>query len=118
MTRVVEFRSYTLKTGTRAAFHRLVIEEAMPLLRQVGMDVVAFGPSPHDESSYYLIRAFDSLEHRESSEAAFYGGPLWRAGPRERILALIEAYTEFVLELDRAAIDVLRTNSAARPARG
>ena len=112
MTRLVEIRSYNLKPGTRAEFHRLVTERAMPLLERVRMDVVAYGPSPHDETSYYLIRAFDDMAHRERSEADFYGGPLWREGPREAILALIESYAEFVIELDEAVIDRLR----ARPA--
>jgi len=112
VTRLVEIRSYNLKPGTRAEFHRLVSERAMPLLEQSQMDVVAFGASPHDDSSYYLIRAFDDLAHRDRSEAAFYGGPLWREGPREAILALIENYAEFVIELDEAVIDRLR----ARPA--
>ncbi|HET9939786.1 MAG TPA: NIPSNAP family protein [Candidatus Eisenbacteria bacterium] len=109
MSRLVEIRSYNLKPGTRAEFHRLVMERAMPLLEQVRMDVVAFGPSPHDDNSYYLIRAFDDPAHRDASEAAFYGGAPWREGPREAILALIENYAEFVIELDEAVIDRLRT---------
>ena len=113
MNRVVEIRSYTLKPGVRDDFHRRVVEDVMPLLGRAGMDVVAFGPSPHDENSYFLIRAFDSLAHRESSEDAFYGGASWREGPREAILARIEAYTQFVLELDEAVIDSLRSRPAA-----
>ena len=112
VSRLVEIRSYNLKPGTRAEFHRLVAERAMPLLEEVRMDVVAYGPSPHDDRSYYLIRAFEDLAHRDASEAAFYGGALWRDGPREAILALIENYAEFVIELDEAVIDRLR----ARPA--
>lgn len=112
MTRLVEVRSYNVTPGTRAEFHRLVTERAMPLLAQARMDVVAYGPSPHDDHSYYLIRAFDDLAHRESSEAAFYGGPPWREGPREAILALIESYAEFVIELDDAVIDRLRLRPA------
>jgi NIPSNAP protein len=112
MTRLVEIRSYNLTPGTRAEFHRLVTERAMPLLAQARMDVVAYGPSPHDDHSYYLIRAFDDLAHRERSEAAFYGGPPWREGPREAILALIESYAEFVIELDDAVIDGLRLRPA------
>lgn len=113
MSRLVEIRSYNLRPGARAEFHRLVTEHAMPLLDQAHMDVLAFGPSPHDASSYYLIRAFDDLAHRERSEAAFYGGSPWREGPREAILALIESYAEFVIELDAAVIDGLRARPAA-----
>ena len=111
MSRLVEIRSYNLAPGTRAEFHRLVTERAIPLLAQARMDVVAYGPSPHDDNSYYLIRAFDDPAHREKAEAAFYGGAPWREGPREAILELIENYAEFVIELDDAVIDGLR----ARP---
>lgn len=113
MSRLVEIRSYKLAPGTRAEFHQLVTERAMPLLAQARMDVVAYGPSLHDEDSYYLIRAFDDLAHREQAEASFYGGSPWRDGPREAILALIDTYTEFVIELDDAVIDHLRARPAA-----
>jgi hypothetical protein len=72
------------------------------------VDVVAYGPSLHDENSYYLMRRFDSLAHREQSEESFYRSDEWRQGPREAIIALIETYTEFVLELDEATLQGLR----------
>jgi hypothetical protein len=112
MSRLVEIRSYNLAPGTRAEFHRLVTERAMPLLEQARMDVVAYGPSPHDDNSYYLIRAFDDMAHRERAEASFYGGAPWRDGPREAILELIENYAEFVIELSDAVIDGLRVRPA------
>lgn len=106
--RAVEIRSYNLKPGTRAGFHRLVVAEAIPMLRRWKVDVVAFGPSPHDETSYYLIRAFADLADRQRSEDAFYGSDEWRNGPRERILAPIESYTTVVLEMDDATVNRLR----------
>jgi hypothetical protein len=106
--RTVEIRSYNLKPGTRADFHRVVVAEAMPMLKRWKMDVVAFGPSPHDETSYYLIRAFASLADRQQREDAFYGSDEWRNGPRERILAPIESYTTVVIEMDDATVGRLR----------
>jgi hypothetical protein len=78
------------------------------MLRRWSVDVVAHGPSLHDPSGYYLMRAYDDLEHRQRSEDAFYGSAEWRSGPREPILALIESYGDVVLELDEATIDGLR----------
>jgi hypothetical protein len=104
----LEIRSYALTPGTRAEFHRLFMEEAMPLLKRWAVDVVAYGPSLHDENSYYLMRCYDSLAHREESENAFYGSDEWRQGPREAIIALIENYTEVVLELDEVTVQGLR----------
>jgi hypothetical protein len=54
------------------------------------------------------MRRFDSLAQREESENAFYGSDAWRQGPRESILALIENYTEIVLELDENTLQGLR----------
>ena len=108
MGQLIEIRSYTLKPGTREEFHRLFLQEALPMLQRWNVDVVAYGPSLHDQDSYFLMRRFDSLVRREESEDAFYGSDEWKQGPRESIIALIENYTEIVLELEEATIDGLR----------
>ena len=108
MIHFLEIRSYNLKAGTRDEFHRLFIEKALPLLKRWKVDIVAYGPSLHDQDSYYLMRRYDSLARREESENAFYGSDEWRQGPREAIIALIESYTEIVLELDDATVQGLR----------
>ena len=108
MKRLVEIRSYNLKPGSRAEFHRLVWEQSLPLLKRWSVDVVAFGPSPHDDNSYYLIRAYKDLEDRKSSQDAFYGSPDWRQGPREAIVSLIDGHTSIVIEMESSAVDSLR----------
>jgi hypothetical protein len=108
MNHFVEFRSYNVKPGTRDEFQRLFLESALPLLQRWHVDAVAYGPSLHDENSFYLIRCFDSLAHRAQSEESFYGSDEWRQGPREAVLACIENYTEFVLELDEVTVQGLR----------
>ena len=108
MNHFIEIRSYALKPGTRDEFHRLFLEEAFPMLQRWQVDVVAYGPSLHDQDSYYLMRRYDSLAHREESEKAFYGSDEWRQRPREAIIALIETYTEIVLELDDVTVQGLR----------
>jgi len=104
----VEIRSYNLKPGSRDEFHRQVVVTSIPLLGKWGVDVVAYGPSPHDADSYYLIRAYKSLADRQSSQDAFYGSPEWRQGPREAIMALIESHASIVLELEEETVDLLR----------
>jgi|SRR5688572_12124816 len=108
MNHFVEIRSYNLKMGTREEFQRLFLEESFPMLQRWKVDVVTYGPSLHDQDSYFLIRRYDSLAHREESENAFYGSDEWRQGPREAIIALIESYTEIVLELDESTVQGLR----------
>jgi hypothetical protein len=105
--RIVEIRSYNLKPGTRDRFHQLAVE-AGRLLARANIDVLAHGPSPHDSTTYFLIRAFDGLEDRQRREDEFYGGAAWREGPRDQVLALIESYTTIVLDLDAATVESLR----------
>ena len=112
MSLFLEIRSYNLKPESGDEFHRLFLEEAMPLLKRWNVDVVAYGPSLHDQHSYYLMRRYDSLAQREESENAFYSSDEWRQGPREAILALIENYTEIVMELDDATLQGLRKGKA------
>lgn len=107
-SRVVEIRSYNLKPGTRTRFHRRFVVDALPLLRRWKVDVVSYGPSLHDDDSYYLMRAYSSLEERQRSEDAFYGSDEWRNGPRAAVLADIESYTTIVLQLDDATLRGLR----------
>jgi hypothetical protein len=101
---IVEIRSYNLKPGTRDRFHQIFVTAALPMLRRARIDVVAYGPSLHDADSYYLIRAYASLDDRQRSEDAFYGSDEWRKGPREAILACIDSYTTIVLRADGAAL--------------
>jgi len=105
----VEIRSLSLRPETRAQFHRLFTEQSLPLLKRWNMEVVAHGSSLHDENTYFVIRRFDSLAQREQIEDAFYGSNDWTQGPREAMVALIENYTDVVLELDQAALDALRS---------
>jgi ketosteroid isomerase-like protein len=106
--RTVEIRSYNLKPGTRDRFQQLAIKEALPMLRRWKVDVVAHGPSLHDKDSYFLIRAFTSVEQRQKDEDAFYGSEEWIKGPRDRVLADIDSYTTIVVHLDEATLQGLR----------
>lgn len=104
----VEIRAYNLKPGTRARFHRIFLTEALPLLREHDIDVVAWGASLHDEDSYFLIRAFRDLDERRRLEDGFYGSAAWQNGPRDAVLSLIESYTTIVLPLDHSTVEALR----------
>src|SRR5712691_7637744 len=108
MQRLVEIRSYKLKPGSGTKFHDLVVNQSMPLVRAFGMDVVAFGQSLHDPNAYFLVRAYESLDHRRSSQEAFYSSAAWRNGPRQSIIELIEADWDIVLWLTPAAVDAMR----------
>ena len=108
MRRLVEIRSYQLKPGNGGRFHDLVVNQSMPLLHECGMEVVAYGQSLHDPDAYFLVRAFDNLDHRRSSQEAFYSSDAWRNGPRQAIIALIESDWDIVLWLTGDAISAIR----------
>jgi hypothetical protein len=108
MTRIVEIRSYRLVPGAWPELRRHFAHAALPLLERAAMDVVAFGRTADDPDSAFLIRSFADLTDREVREAAFYGSPAWRDGPRAAILACIDTYLDTVLELDEATVDGLR----------
>jgi hypothetical protein len=111
MQRLVEIRSYKLKPGSGSKFHNLVVTQSMPLLREHGTEVVAFGQSLHDPDAYFLVRAYDSLDHLRSSQDAFYSSAAWKSGPRQSIIELIEADWDIVLWLTRVAVDAMRSSS-------
>lgn len=106
--RWVEIRSYRLKPGTRDTFDRLMSEISVPMLRHWQTDVVRHGASAHDDVSYYLIRAYASVEDRRRRQDEFYGSAEWRDGPRQAILDLIEDYTSVVIPMDDRIIERLR----------
>jgi hypothetical protein len=108
MQRLVEIRSYKLKPGTGATFHDLVTNQSMPLLRERNMEVVAFGPSLDDPDAYFLVRAYDNLEHLRSSQEAFYSSDAWRKGPRQSIIELIDSDWNVVLWLTPQAVAAMR----------
>ena len=109
MNHLIEIRSIILKPGTREAFRQLYIEKALPLLIRWNFDVVAHGPSLHDEDTYYVIRRFEGLAQREQIEETYYASDDWRQGPREMIMSMIETYTDIVLELDDETVERLCT---------
>jgi ketosteroid isomerase-like protein len=111
---VVEIRSYNLKPGSRDRFHQLFLREALPMLQRWKVDVVGYGPSLHDSDSYYLMRAYSSVDERQRSEDAFYGSDEWKKGPREAILAAIDTYTTIVIRVDDATLRGLRMTMTNR----
>lgn len=115
MKRLVEIRSYKLRPGAGAGFHAAVASAAVPMLRRWGTDVVAFGPSPHEPDTYFLIRAYADLDDLNARQNAFYGSDEWRQGPREGLLALIESFLNTVLWLSPNSIDDLRHSKAPKP---
>jgi hypothetical protein len=54
------------------------------------------------------MRAFASVEERESSLASFYGSSEWLTQHEAAVMDMIDTYNTVVLEVDAAAVDALR----------
>ena len=104
---VIEIRSYRTTQGGREQFHEQVKQHSLPLMLAWGIRVLGYGPSLHDERSYYLIRAFADLADLAATQADFYASTAWRSGPRAAIISLIESDSNVVMELGEAAIEAL-----------
>jgi hypothetical protein len=94
---ILDVRIYKIRAGKRDEFHALVRDETIPMARRCGQNVVDFGPSAHDEDSYYLIRAFASLDERAETLARFYESVEWRSPYDARVMAFIESYQTAVI---------------------
>jgi len=101
--RIVELRLYKLKPGTRERFDSLV-REAVPMLLRDGITVLGHGPSRHDADSYYIVRAYPSLEKRAAQLEAFYGSKEWKDKYDAVVMGMIETYNTVVLDAGDAAI--------------
>jgi hypothetical protein len=93
--KVIEILTLDIKPGRRDEFHKRYVTKSVPLLKKWNFNLIAYEPSLHDANSYYVIRAFKSLEDRQVSEDVFYSSDDWKQGPRDAILELVDhfAYT-------------------------
>lgn len=115
--RLVEIRTYRLKPGTADRF-LTAFREALPLVRESGMDVVAFGRSDHEQESFHLVRAYRDRAHLEAQQEAFYTSDAWRCGPREALVACIDDYLNTLLWLSEQGVEDLRRNNDPGGSRG
>lgn len=109
--KLVEIRTYKLKTGSAGRF-LAAFRDALPLVRESGMDVVAFGRSDHEHESFYLIRAYNDRAHLEAQQDAFYSSDAWWNGPRAPLLACLDDYLNTLVWLSEQGVEDLRVNNA------
>ena len=108
MKRLIEVRTYRLKSGSAADFHESMHKLAVPMIKRAGMDVVAYGRSDHEEETYFLIRAYANREALEAEQAVFYGSVAWKEGPRASLVDRIETYLNTLLWASSDAVESLR----------
>lgn len=109
---IVELRTYRVVPGRVDDFVGLMRGQALPLLAEAKIDVLACGRSLDDgdaeQPDAYLLRAFPDRARRDEAEAGFYTSEAWVQGPRESVLALIVDYHTIVLDWPAEAAELLR----------
>jgi hypothetical protein len=103
-TRLLELRVFKLHPGTREEFDRVSREDTVPLMRKIGITVVAFGPSLYDEDSSYLLRAFDDEQQRVELGGSLYELPEWEQYD-EPVMKMIADYHTVVFPMSAEAIE-------------
>ena len=71
--RCLEIRILRLHHGQREQFVARFRDQLLALHQHHGIEVVAWGLSLHDQGSFYVIRAYSSVEARQDSMDAFFG---------------------------------------------
>jgi hypothetical protein len=111
---LLDVRIYRLHAGKRNDFDSLVRNQTIPLARRFGHQVVDFGPSAHDDDTYYLIRVFDSGADRQQSLASLYESEEWLRDYDDKVMALIDSYQTAVFATSLEAVHYLRAAHTAR----
>ena len=83
-------------------------EQALPMVRASGMEVVAYGRSQHEEETYFLARAYDDQAQLVAQQDAFYNSSAWRTGPREALVSCLDTYLNTLVWLSQASIDDMK----------
>ncbi len=104
---LLEMRLFRLRPGTREEFARISEEETIPLMRGIGITVLAHGSSSNNENGYFLLRAFPSEQERVELSASLYRTDEWIAKYDEPVGAMIDDYDTAVFTLPRESLDQL-----------
>lgn len=89
---IIEVRHYTLKPNRREEFIEFFERENRSALREAGM--LIFGPLRDLEhpNKVHWMRAFSSLEERETIKNSFYHGPVWNKHIEHLVMPMIAEY--------------------------
>lgn len=101
---LLEIRLFKVKPGSREEFDRISREGTIPLMRRLGITVLAHGPSLNNENGYFLLRAFSSEQERVERSQSVYATDEWLAEYDGPVTAMIEDYDTSVFAADPATL--------------
>ena len=106
--RVLELRIVRLRHGRRNEFAVRFHDQLLPILRSHGMEIIHYGPSLHDEDSFFLIRAWPSVAERQETLDTMYGGVDWLMNQEQVFLDMIDSMDTCVLNADEWLIGAMK----------
>jgi hypothetical protein len=112
---VLEVRIFTVHPGTREEFDRISREGTIPLMREHGINVVAYGPSPNNDDGYHLLRAFRSEQERVALSQSLYTTKEWEANYDAPVTAMIADYRTTVMPTTPELVDLLKLTPGTSP---
>jgi len=101
---LLEIRLFRVRPGMRDEFDRVSRDGTIPLMRSLGITVVAHGVSPNNENGYFLLRAFPSEADRVTRSQSLYTTAEWLRNYDEPVGAMIDDYDTVVLPVTPEAI--------------
>lgn len=115
---MLEIRIFTVHQGMREDFDRIGREGTIPLMRRLGINVVASGPSPNNDDGYHLLRAFRSEDERVELSQSLYLTKEWEEKYDGPVTAMVADYRTTVLPTTPELVELLgrEANIAERPA--
>jgi len=104
---LLEIRLFKVNPGNRAEFDRISREGTVPLMRRLGITVVAYGPSLNNDNGYFLLRAFPSEQDRVERSQSLYATSEWLAKYDGPVTSMIDDYDTAVFPASPAVISRL-----------
>jgi len=95
---IVEVRRYRIKPGKRDEFIKFFETRSVPALRDYGMKVLGPLVDVENPNAFVFLRAFPSLEARDTMKDAFYGSDLWKNDMESIAMPMIDSYDVVLTE--------------------
>jgi hypothetical protein len=112
---LLEMRLFTVHPGVRDEFDRISREGTIPLMRRLGINVVAHGPAMNNENGWYLLRAFSSEEQRKEQAEVLYSSAEWEENFDTPVMAMIDDYRISVMPATAGLVREFAAQSSRIP---
>lgn len=104
---IVEVRTYKIKPGLRSRFLDFFEQQAVPLQRSIGMQLLGPLVDLEDPDTFVWLRSFPSLAARERMKSHLYDGRRWKDELEGIALPMLESYHVVLAEAPRSFVNDL-----------